>query len=70
MVELVEARARLTGFNCRSNAVVLTAFYSSPVRRGDLSVKVSAMRKFVFGTLKQRVQLYRLRHQPPRSSQV
>src|SRR3989338_3338874 len=37
----------LAGFICRSNTVVLTAFCSSPVRRARLSVKVSAMRKFI-----------------------
>jgi hypothetical protein len=31
----------------RSKAVVLTAFCSSPVRRARLSVKDSAMRKFI-----------------------
>ena len=35
----------LAGFICRSKAVVLTAFCSSPVSRARLSVKVSAMRK-------------------------
>src|SRR6476660_3471118 len=34
----------LTGLSCKSNAVVLTAFCSSPVKRARLSVKVSAMR--------------------------
>src|SRR5690349_24932549 len=33
------------GFTCRSKAVVLTAFCSSPVSRARLSVNVSAMRK-------------------------
>ena len=35
------------GFTCKSKAVVLTAFCSSPVRRARLSVKVSAMRKSI-----------------------
>ena len=35
------------GLSCKSNAVVLTAFCSSPVSRVRLSVKVSAMRKFI-----------------------
>ena len=35
------------GSSCRSNAVVLTAFCSSPVRRARLSVKVSAMRNSI-----------------------
>src|SRR3970282_1086097 len=35
------------GLSCRSKAVVLTAFCSSPFRRARLSVKVSAMRKSV-----------------------
>src|ERR1022692_1165529 len=34
----------LAGLSCKSNAVVLTAFCSSEVRRARLSVKVSAMR--------------------------
>src|SRR5713226_878930 len=34
----------LEGLSCRSNAVVLTAFCSSPVRRARLSVNVSAIR--------------------------
>src|SRR5258708_4989007 len=34
----------LAGLSCKSNAVVLTDFCSSPVRRARLSVKVSAMR--------------------------
>src|SRR5258708_1187275 len=34
----------LAGSSCRSKAVVLTAFSSSPVTRASLSVKVSAMR--------------------------
>src|SRR2546426_1400449 len=33
-----------SGLSCRSKAVVLTAFCSSPVSRARLSVKVSAMR--------------------------
>src|ERR1700683_2066172 len=37
----------LAGLSCKSNAVVLTAFCSSPVRRARLSVKVSAMRKSI-----------------------
>src|SRR5262245_4188750 len=36
------------GLSCRSKAVVLTAFCSSPVSRAKLSVKVSAMRKSIF----------------------
>ena len=36
----------LAGLSCKSNAVVLMAFCSSPVSRARLSVKVSAMRKF------------------------
>jgi len=36
--------AGLAGSSCRSKAVVLTAFCSSPVSRARLSVKVSAMR--------------------------
>src|SRR5690625_3428460 len=35
------------GFICRSKAVVLATFCSSPLRRARLSVKVSAMRKFM-----------------------
>lgn len=34
----------LAGLICKSNAVVLTAFCSSPVKLARLSVKVSAMR--------------------------
>src|SRR5277367_5831955 len=34
----------LAGLSCKSNAVVFTAFCSSPVRRARLSVNVSAMR--------------------------
>src|SRR5713226_1991026 len=34
----------LEGLSCKSKAVILTAFCSSPVRRARLSVKVSAMR--------------------------
>ena len=37
----------LAGFNWRSNAVVLTAFCSSPLSRARLSVKVSEMRKSI-----------------------
>jgi len=37
----------LTGSSCRSKAVVFTAFCSSPVSLARLSVKVSAMRKFI-----------------------
>ncbi len=35
----------LAGLTCKSKAVVLTFFCSSPVSRARLSVKVSAMRK-------------------------
>src|SRR4051812_3026736 len=41
----------LAGLSCRSKAVVLTAFCSSPVRRARLSVKVSAIRKFMRETI-------------------
>src|ERR1700730_3858548 len=37
----------LAGLSCRSNAVVLTAFCSSPVSRARLSVKVSAIRSSI-----------------------
>src|SRR6266705_7044562 len=37
----------LAGLTCRSNAVVFTAFCSSPVNRARLSVKVSAIRNSV-----------------------
>src|ERR1700682_6271720 len=37
----------LAGLSCKSNAVVLTAFCSSPVRRARLSVKVSAIRNSI-----------------------
>ena len=37
----------LAGFICRSKAVVITAFCSSPVSLARLSVKVSAMRKLI-----------------------
>src|SRR5258708_30800226 len=37
----------LAGLICKSNAVVLTAFCSSPVSRARLSVKVSAMRNSI-----------------------
>ena len=37
----------LTGFICKSKAVVLTSFCSSPVSRARLSVKVSEMRKSI-----------------------
>src|SRR5450759_1411174 len=37
----------LAGLSCRSKAVVLTAFCSSPVNRARLSVKVSAIRNSV-----------------------
>ena len=36
------------GFSCRSKAVVLTAFCSSPVSRARLSVNVSAIRRSIF----------------------
>src|SRR5438093_12681102 len=42
----------LTGLSCRSKAVVLTAFCSSPVSRARLSVKVSAMRSSMAAPLK------------------
>src|SRR5262245_54322046 len=41
----------LAGFICRSKAVVLTAFCSSPVRRTRLSRKVSAIRKSICSLL-------------------
>ena len=48
LIELVKAQTRaLIGSIWRSNAVVLTAFCSSPVRRARLSVKLSAIRKFI-----------------------
>ena len=37
----------LAGFNCRSNALVLTAFCSSPVNFARLSVNVSAIRNCI-----------------------
>src|SRR5437868_13974225 len=37
----------LAGLSCRSNAVVLTAFCSSPARRARLSVNVSAIRNSI-----------------------
>src|SRR6202047_3856226 len=37
----------LAGLSCKSKAVVLTAFCSSPVNRARLSVKVSAMRNSI-----------------------
>src|ERR1700682_3984879 len=37
----------LAGFSCKSNAVVLTAFCSSPVNRARLSVNVSAIRNSI-----------------------
>src|SRR5215469_6682911 len=41
----------LAGFNCKSNAVVLTAFCSSPIRRARLSVNVSAIRNSMASNL-------------------
>src|SRR5271169_1495012 len=38
----------LAGLTCKSNAVVLTAFCSSPVSRARLSVKVSAIRNSIY----------------------
>src|SRR6516164_9516392 len=40
-------RPGLERFNCRSNAVVLTAFCSAPVSRTRLAVKVSAIRNSI-----------------------
>lgn len=45
---LWKLRPGLAGLSCRSNAVVLTAFCSSVVRRARPSVKVSAMRNPMF----------------------
>ena len=45
LASLWKPMPELTGLSCRSKAVVLTAFCSSPVSRARLSVKVSAMRK-------------------------
>ena len=47
---LWKLRPGLAGVICRSNAVVLTAFCSSPFSRARLSVNVSAMRKAVIAT--------------------
>src|SRR5580704_3509643 len=44
LVELVETHARFAGLSCKSKAVILTAFCSSPVSRARLSTKVSAIR--------------------------
>ena len=42
----------LAGLSCKANAVVITAFCSSPVRRARLSMNVSAMRNsIIFGQL-------------------
>src|ERR1700730_6445304 len=41
---LWKLRPGWAGLSCKSNAVVLTAFCSSPVRRSRLSVNVSAIR--------------------------
>jgi hypothetical protein len=46
-IELVELEARMGRFNCRSNAVVLTAFCSSDVSRARLAVKVSEIRNSI-----------------------
>src|SRR5712691_9683642 len=45
LASLWKPMPELTGLSCRSKAVVLTDFCSSPVSRARLSVKVSAIRK-------------------------
>src|SRR3990170_2855302 len=56
----------LAGLSCKSNAVVFTAFCSSPVRRARLSVKVSAMRNSITLPIQcLRTEVYSGRHGPP-----